>query len=314
MLQYRIKEGVFMEYFKYLLNPALMTIFLFFAISVGYCIVKYQNINKQMLILLNYLKKFKKNDLTFRFKEFDDGMTSNPYVSNIWTEFRNTLVFDENVVLSNEKEDVVFENASQVVSGIQTTVDSAYFFNEEILITSKLNYKFIQVSPTLLTGMGPLFTFMHIAFAFANVDFTTTEATMSTISRLISNMQIAALCSVFAVGESLIFLMVERLLYNYKCKHPLAEIQDCLYKLFDSVTSEKFLIELLKTTKIQNNSLTNAMKSMPQKFQDALTKSLATVMVPYLDNILFNLDKIKENNPNNFTQNAIDSVDDLFQQ
>ncbi len=303
-----------MEYFKYLLNPALMLIFLFFAVSVGYCILKYHKINKQMMILLNYLKKFKKNDLTFRFKEFDDGLTSNSYISNSWTEFRNTLVFDENVVLSNEKEDVVFENASQVVSGIQTTVDSAYFFNEEILITSKLNYKFVQVTPTLLTGMGPLFTFMHIAFAFANVDFTTNEATMMTISNLISNMQIAALCSVFAVGESLIFLMLERLLYNYKCKQPLSEIQDCFYKLFDSVTSEKFLIELLKTTKIQNNSLTNAMKSMPQKFQDALTKSLAAVMVPYLDNILFNLDKIKENNPNNFTQNAIDSVDDLFQQ
>lgn len=309
-----MKEGVSMEYFRYFLNPALMVIFLFFAISVGYCILKYHKINKQMKILLNYLKKFKKNDLTFRFKEFDDGLTSNPYISNIWTEFRNTLVFDENVVLSNEKEDVVFENASQVVSGIQTTVDSAYFFNEENLITSKLNYKFIQVTPTLLTGMGPLFTFMHIAFAFANVDFTTNEATMATISNLISNMQIAALCSVFAVGESLIFLMLERLLYNYKCKQPLAEIQDCFYKLFDSVTSEKFLIELLKTTKIQNNSLTNAMKSMPQKFQEALTKSLASVMVPYLDNILFNLDKIKENNPNNLAQKAIDSVDDLFQQ
>ncbi|MBR1908769.1 hypothetical protein IJ818_07525 [bacterium] len=302
-----------MEFFKYLCNPALSIIFLFFIGSVGYCVYKYQKINNQMVNLLNYLKKFKKSDLSFRFKEFDDGLSSNPYISNIWTEFRNTLVFDENVVLSNEKEDVVFENASQVVSGIQTTVDSAYFFNEEVLITSKLNYKFVQVTPTLLTGMGPLFTFMHIAFAFAHVDFTTNEATMLTIANLISNMQIAALCSVFAVGESLIFLMLERLLYNYKCKHPLAEIQDCFYKLFDSVTSEKFLIELLKTTKIQNNSLTNAMKTMPGNFQEALDKSLAAVMVPYLDNILFNLDRIKENSAKNYTQHAIDSVDDLFQ-
>jgi len=303
-----------MEILKYLFNPALSIIFLFFIISVGYCVYKYQKINRQMIALLNYLKKFKKSDLSFRFKEFDDGLSSNPYVSNIWTEFRNTLVFDENVVLSNEKEDVVFENASQVVSGIQTTVDSAYFFNEEVLITSKLNYKFVQVTPTLLTGMGPLFTFMHIAFAFAHVDFATNEATMATIANLISNMQIAALCSVFAVGESLIFLMLERLLYNYKCRQPLAEIQDCFYKLFDSVTSEKFLIELLKTTKIQNNSLTNAMKTMPKNFKEALDKSLASVMVPYLDNILFNLDRIKENSTKNYTKHAIDSVDDLFQE
>ncbi len=302
-----------MEVLRYLFNPALMIIFLFFIFSVIYCVYKYQKINEQMVMLLNYLKKFKKSDLSFRFKEFDDGLSSNPYISNIWTEFRNTLVFDENVVLSNEKEDVVFENASQVISGIQTTVDSAYFFNEEMLVTSKLNYKFVQVTPTLLTGMGPLFTFMHIAFAFAHVDFSTNEATMTTISNLISNMQIAALCSVFAVGESLIFLMLERLLYNYKCRQPLTEIQNCFYKLFDSVTSEKFLIELLKTTKIQNNSLTNAMKTMPKSFKEALDKSLSSIMIPYLDNILFNLDKIKENNTNTFNQNAIDSVDDLFQ-
>jgi len=302
-----------MEILKYFLNPALMTIFLFFAVSLGYSLYKYEKINKQMVLLLAYLKKFKKSDLTFRFKEFDDKLTTNPYVSNVWTEFRNTLVFDEKVVLKNEKnEDIVFENASQVVSGIQTTVDSSYFFNEENMITSRLNYKFIQIAPTLLTGMGPLFTFMHIAFAFAHVDFSTNDATMATITNLISNMQIAALCSVLAVGESLIFLMVERLLYNLRCKKPLVEIQETLYKLFDSVMSEKFLIELLKTSKIQNNSLTVAMKLMPKKLREAIDKSLTSILVPYMDNILFNLDKIKEKKSENIIQNSIDSVDDLF--
>lgn len=302
-----------MEILKHFLNPALITIFLFFAVSLGYSIYKYEKINRQLLLLLDYLKKFKKSDLIFRFKEFDDGLTSNSYVSNIWTEFRNTLVFDENVVLKNEKnEDVVFENASQVVSGIQTTVDSSYFFNEESMITSRFNYKFVQIAPTLLTGMGPLFTFMHVAFAFAHVDFSNNDATMATIANLISNMQIAALCSVLAVGESLIFLMFERLLYNQKCKKPLAEIQETFYKLFDSVMSEKFLIELLKTTKIQNHSLSIAMKLMPKKFNEAIDKSLTSIMIPYLDNILFNLDKIKENKSQNVIQNSIDSVDDLF--
>lgn len=301
-----------MEFFKYILNPALMLIFLFFAFSVGYCVYKYQYINKELVKLLEFLKTFKKSDLTYRFKEFDEGLSSNPYVSDIWIEFRNTLVFNDKVTIENDKEEISFENASQALSGIQTTVDSSYFFNEEALITSKLNYKFIQVTPTLLTGMGPLFTFMHIAFAFAHIDFTTSDSTMATIENLMSNMQIAALCSVFAVGESLLFLMIERLMYNFKCKTPLNEVQAYLYKMFDNVTSEKFLIELLKTTKLQNHSLTSSMKNLPDKFKEAFDKSLATVLVPYLDNIMHNLDKIKENNSKTVEKTAIESVDDLF--
>lgn len=301
-----------MEIFKYIFNPALMLIFLFFVFSVGYCVYKYQLINREMLKLLAFLKQFKKADLSYRFKEFDEGLTENPYISDIWVEFRNTLVFNENVALKNEKEEISFEDASQAISGIQTTVDSSYFFNEEALVTSKLNYKFIQVTPTLLTGMGPLFTFMHIAFAFANVDFTSNESTMMTIENLMSNMQIAALCSVFAVGESLLFLMLERLMYNIKCKAPLNEIQNHLYKIFDSVTSEKFLIELLKTTKIQNHALTSSMRILSKNFKESFDKSLASILVPYLDSIVYNLDKIKENSPKALEKKALDSVDDLF--
>lgn len=302
-----------MEIFKYIFNPALMLIFLFFVFSVGYCVYKYQLINKEMLNLLAFLKQFKKSNLSYRFKELDEGLTENPYISDVWVEFRNTLVFNENVALRNEKEEEIgFEDASQALSGVQTTVDSAYFFNEEALVTSKLNYKFIQVTPTLLTGMGPLFTFMHIAFAFANVDFTSNETTMLTIENLMANMQIAALCSVFAVGESLLFLMLERLLYNIKCKAPLNEIQNHLYKIFDSVTSEKFLIELLKTTKIQNHALTSSMKILSKNFKESFDKSLASILVPYLDSIVYNLDKIKENTPKNLEKKALDAVDDLF--
>ena len=54
------------------------------------------------------------------------------------------------------------------------------------------------------------------------------------------------------------------------------------------------------------------MKLMPKKFQEAMEKSMTSILVPYLDNILFNLDKIKENNPQDIAQRAIDSVDDLF--
>ena len=48
------------------------------------------------------------------------------------------------------------------------------------------------------------------------------------------------------------------------------------------------------------------------QFDEAFDKSLATVLVPYLDNIMHNLDKIKENNSKTVEKTMIESVDDLF--
>jgi len=183
--------------------------------------------------------------------------------------------------------------------------------NEDSLVVSKLNYKLIQSVPTILTGMGPLFTFLNIAIAFAGVDFATQESTISSVSGLMSSMQVAALVSVLAVGSALIFLLIERILYNQKCKKPLSEIQQVFSELFDNVSSEKFLIELLKETKIQNNSMTNLLSNIPTQFQEALDGSLTKTLVPYLENLIFGVNKLQEKMAQE-KKKTTDIVDDLF--
>lgn len=293
------------------LSPALILIFLIFIFSLSYCVINYKRVNQNLLKILEFLKSFNKNDIVYRFKEFDDGLTENSYVSNLWTEFRNTLVFDENIAIRNQQHEEVFETATQVVSGIQTTVDSSFFFNEETLITSHYNNKFVQISPTILTGLGPLFTFMHIAYAFAHVNFLSNENTLNSVHSLMSSMQIAALCSVLAVGTSLIFMFTEKLLYNNKCRIPLLQIQEILDKIFDSVSSEKFLVELLKTTKIQNNRLSNMVSTLPNDFKTAMDKSLSGILIPYLDNILFGINNLNEKQGISSKKN-LESIDELF--
>ena len=125
------------------------------------------------------------------------------------------------------------------------------------------------------------------------------------------SMQIAAIVSVMAVSASLIFLMVERILYNNMCKSPLQGIQNLLSKLFDNISSEKFLIELLKETKIQNNTTTNLLTTIPKQFKDSFDKSLANILVPYLENIIFGINKIQEKTVQDKKQTS-DIVDDMF--
>lgn len=292
--------------------PILIVLFTFL-FSIIYCMKNYIFVSKNLKIFLNFISNFKKTDLNFRFKEIDEWMSLNPYVSSAWMEFKNTLVFSESIALKGKNNDLTYKEVSSTVQNIQTTVDPLYFFNEETLITSKFNNKFLQTVPTILTGFGPLFTFLNIAIAFGKIDFSSQEKTISSVAGLMSSMQTAALVSVIAVGSSLLFLMFERISFQLLCKRPLSVCEDIMGKLFDNISSEKFLLELLKETKIQNNSISNLITSMPQHFKVALNSGIASNLVPYLENLIFGVNQMNKN-IKEFAKNGgkSDDVDDLF--
>ena len=291
--------------------PILIVLFTFL-FSISYCIKNYLVVGKQLKLLLNFLSNFKKTDLSFRFKEIDEWMSANPYVSAVWLEFKNTLVFSESVALKGKNNNLTYKEVSSTVQNIQTTVDPLYFFNDETLVTSKFNNKFLQTVPTILTGFGPLFTFLNIAIAFGKIDFSSQERTIASVANLMSSMQTAALVSVIAVGSSLIFLMFERVAFQMLCNKPLSVCKDLMGKLFDNISSEKFLLELLKETKIQNYSIQNVITSMPEQFTVALNSGIATNLVPYLENLIFGINQVNKNMKKVVKSSSVDDVDDLF--
>lgn len=296
---------------KILSEIPIVIVLLVFLASTIYCLVKYLKVGKNLNFLIQFLSPFKKNDLNFRFKELDTWMSSNPYVATIWSEFKNTLVFSESVALKSQG-NVKYQDISSTVQNVQTTVDPLYFFNEETLINSKFNSKLVQTIPTILTGFGPLFTFLNIAIAFGQIDFSTQEKTLASVSGFLVSMQMAALVSVIAVGSSLVYLMIERILYNMLCKNPLLKIQAIMGNLFASITSEKFLYELLRETKIQNNNSSNLIDGMPEQFKTAFDSSVATNLVPYLENLIFGLNQLNKQLKENAKLSKSDDVDELF--
>ena len=109
--------------------PVLIVLGLF-VFSIVYCGINYVKTFRNLQIIIDFISDFKKSDLNFRFKEMDEWMMSNPYVTSIWVEFKNTLVFSESVPLQKEG-DLQYQDVSSTVQNVQTTVDSLYFFNEE---------------------------------------------------------------------------------------------------------------------------------------------------------------------------------------
>lgn len=283
-----------MNFFRVIFDPAIIIIIATFVSVLIYTYKKYVYVNLNLNWLIAVLSKYKKADLSFRFGEIDATIQKNGYFVNLWSEFKNTLIFSQSIAIKNKNSGVAFQNVSQNEANIQTTVDPQYFFNEETLVTSKYNSKIINAAPTLLTGMGPLFTFLNIAIAFTHVDFSSQETSLSSVSGLMSSMQIAALCSVLAVSASLIYLLFEKVYYNKMCKAPLEQAQNLLYALFDNISSEKFLIELLKETKVQNSNLTGLLNSLPETFKKALESSVQKTVTPYLENLLFGINTMTE--------------------
>lgn len=305
-----------MNFGELLTDVPVLIVIILFIFSVLYCLLKYLSTFKNLNVIIRFLADFKKNDLNFRYKEIDQWMMNNPYVSPIWIEFRNTLVFSESVALKTEGADYQYQDVSSTVQNVQTTVDPLYFFNDETLVISKFNYKMVQTMPTVLTGCGPLFTFMKIAVAFGLIDFSTQEKTIASVSNFMAGMQNAAMVSVIAVASSLTYLLIEKLLYQALCARPLGKIQNMMGELFASISSEKFLYELLRESKIQNNSNANLIGTMPVQFKNAFNETMAANLVPYLENVIFGLNQLskemKEIAKSSRYGGGSDDVDGLF--
>ena len=291
-------------------DPPILIVILTFLYATIYTIKSYKNVSKNLVIFNEFISKYKKNDLNFRFNEIDEWMCNNPYVSAMWLEFKNTLVFSESVALKNENNQLTYKEVSSTIQNIQTTVDPLYFFNEETLAQKKYNAKLIGTFPTILTGFGPLFTFLNIAIAFGKIDFSSQERTVASVANLMSSMQVAALVSVIAVGASLTFMILENILFSRMCPGKIAPPEAMLAKLFDNISSEKFLLELLKETKIQNNSISNLLSILPSNFKMALNSGIASNLVPYLENLIFGINQM--NKQLKESTKKTDDVDDLF--
>ncbi len=279
-----------MTFLKIISEPAILIItgsFIWFLLIVISSYTKVE-INTQKIV--KFLRGLQKKEVSYKFNKIDEFMSSNSYTSTIWEDFKKALIFPEKIYLATQGA----KNPSEAQSDIYLTMDASYFFNEESLITSKINSKFIQSIPTLLTGLGPFFTFLKMAIAFTAVKFSENINIAESLNGLIGNIRIAALCSVFAVGFSLLFMFIEKTLYNQMCKKHYLEIQKEFIRLFDVVTSEKFLIDLVKESRIQSSVNEKLLKSLPEHFSKSLSASFSETTVPYLENILYSLNKMNE--------------------
>lgn len=287
-----------------LMEPAILIISACFLFFIFLVFVNYTKVKTNLSAVYQFLRSLNPKELSYRFQELDDFMSSNNFTATAWEDFKKALIFPEKLYIASQNQ----KSTGDFKSEIYLTIDASYFFNEESLVFSKINNKFIQTMPTLLTGLGPFFTFLKMAIAFTTVNFSIESEVGTSLNGLIANIQIAALCSVFAVGFSLLFMFLEKIMYNRMCKRYYLAIQKEFIRLFNVVTSEKFLIDLVKESKIQNATNEKLLKALPDDFAKSVAKSLTETTTPYLENILYSLNKLNESMNNGGNGDVVDKL------
>jgi hypothetical protein len=286
-----------------LLNPANLIVIAIFLVFSAIFINKVVLINKSLKKLVSIFKSFSKNELFYRFQELNDILMEDPFISDYWKEFKDTLIF-ENTQVKSGSDKMGFESVNKGASNILCTSDANYFFNEETLVHRTLNHKLISSIPGLLTGLGPLGTFLFIAIGFSGVDFTTEESTVKSITALLTNIEIASSISILAISSALIFTISERIIYQFFCKRPLTLLQLEINRLFDRIPAEKILIDLINESKRQNNALNESFTKLSDNFVTAIENTAQKNITPYLENIIYSLNQQKEM----FSKTSIDKL------
>lgn len=284
-----------MEFFlRVIKDPPVFIIISTFIAGLSYTLSHYLTISKNLNQLYEDLQTFTKSNLTYRFEEFKQIMSTNPCTKQPFEDFKDSLVFSDTLAFQDSEDKIEYQNVSESISGIQTTTDISYYFNEDTMVYPHYNRGFVLTLPELLTGFGPFFTFLKIATAFGHLDFTSSETITSSVADFVADMQIAAICSVLAVGSCLIFTLIDKFSSALILMRANSLVQQKLTSLFNVITTESFMIDLLKTSKIQNHENGTILKSIPKSFATSIQKDLANVIMPYLDSLIFGVNTLND--------------------
>jgi len=279
---------------KCLKDPPVLIIITTFWSGMFYTMSKYFWVAKNMNKLCKDLETFTKANLSYRFEEFKQILLQNPCTKHAFEDFQDALIFSDTLAFQDSDDKIEYENVSERVSGVQSSTDIPYYFNEESMVYPFYNKGLVATLPELLTGFGPLFTFLKIATAFGLLDFSSPDALTHSVAEFVADMQIAAICSVLAVGSCLTFTITDRLVTAAVVMSACHKVQDKLASMFSVVTTESFMIDLLKTSKIQNHENGSILKSIPRSFATSIQKDLANVIQPYLEGIIYGVNTLND--------------------
>ena len=246
----------------------ILIIFLVFLYSVIYFfVIRIRTIKKNFFHVLEILKNYTTNTIVQNFENLNSSLSKDPFIGHFWSKFTETLI------RKNEGEIRIY-----------SSVDADYFFNENNLVFSKINFQLCSAIPGILTGLGILGTFFGLIFGLSHINLNTSdvEELKHGIIQLLSGTQISFSTSVWGILFSIIFLIIKNLCLN-GLSIKVNELQSKIRELFIYKTPEVFLDDILEENQQQTAELKKFNEDLAINIAEALEEKLDTRLSPVFE-------------------------------
>ena len=178
-------------------------------------------------------------------------------LGSLWTEFDETLVVNE--------------------TGLHNSFDASQFFNTHTLARGITESRLLAAVPGFLTAIGVIGTFMGLQLGLSGLDLGNAEGAQTGINQLVSGASVAFMTSVWGVGMSVSFNLVEKTAEQRVRSH-LANLQHRIDTLFPRANPEQTLILIHDENRKATITLDGLAERIGHEMQHAMTDATGQML------------------------------------
>jgi hypothetical protein len=155
---------------------------------------------------------------------------------------------------------------------LKRSSDASDVFNSATLANGLVGNRFLLAMPGILTGLGVLGTFVGLQIGISGLDFTkVNEEQIKQIAKLIDGCSTAFKTSVWGVGCSLLFVIIEKFL-EWLALSRIRYLQGLLDALIPRYTPEESMIELQRASAESEGILKGLAVAIGDEMQKAMNR------------------------------------------
>lgn len=257
---------------------------------VLFAIFQYRKFSKKITPIINEFKSI--NDILkksgrskaefcgFYDTSFDEEMSQTQYLSDSWREFNETLLIPY----------VDFEPENEGEKILNTHHTSTYF-NQRYILWSKVNMRWFNALPNILTGMGIVGTFIGLVagiyIASPGLSADNIEEAKEALNLLLSGASLAFLTSIAGLSASMFFSKAEKNKiheFDKLCQDFVAEIDERV----EYFSAERLSNKVLQESKKQSFALETFANDLAVTMGQVMQEQVAAPLVEAIDGLIEN--------------------------
>ena len=248
--------------------------------------------------LLNFYKKY---------EDIDKSLNEITSFSHTWNEFKEHMIFPSNSEGVGDPESLKIRNS----------IPPENFFHEEVFVNEKIDRRFLDSIPGILTGLGILGTFLGLTIGISSATHTLriiegqdTTQLMAMLIKLLKGASLAFVTSILGISLSIIFSWLEKSKIT-GIRKELDKFLDNLERSLEFITSEQINREIKDAIIEQSKKFDSFSNELALAIGNTLSNSFEGPIKDGFNKIISGLSSIK-NVQQNLSEDLMKGLIDKF--